>query len=140
LAFAGEDCTMSRGSAVCTGVGVGLLILAAVYAVWGGSFWAEAEKPARTVAAAAPAPAALPAEEPPPPGLPIVAWGRRDHFQILRTPAYVHAEQADRLLATDEPVLGLVVGGEARAYSTNQLNEHEMVIDTVGGVPILVSY
>jgi hypothetical protein len=50
------------------------------------------------------------------------------------------AEQGDRALARDEPVLGLVIGEEARAYSTNQLNEHEMVLDTIAGTPVLVSY
>jgi hypothetical protein len=37
-------------------------------------------------------------------------------------------------------VLGVVVKGRARAYSTNQLNFHEIVIDELAGVPILVTY
>jgi len=90
----------------------------------------------------APAPAAAehPVREQPPPGLPIVPWGRRDHFPVIRHPNYVPAKEGDRLLAADEPVLGLVLGGQARAYSTNQLNDHEMVIDDVGGVPVLITY
>lgn len=79
-------------------------------------------------------------ETSPPPGLPIIPWGKRDHLPVIRRPEYFTAEQGDLALARDEPVLGVVIGGETRAYSTNQLNEHEMVIDTLGGVPVLVSY
>jgi hypothetical protein len=86
-----------------------------------------------------PPPPQLP-ETSPPPGLPIVPWGKRDHFPVVRNPKYLTAEQGDHALARDEPILGLVLGSEARAYSTNQLNEHEMVIDTLAGTPILVTY
>jgi hypothetical protein len=79
-------------------------------------------------------------ETAPPPGLPIVAWGPRDSFPVIRKPFFVSARQGDIELATDEPVLGLVLDGEARAYSTNQLNRHEMVVDRMGETPILVTY
>jgi hypothetical protein len=79
-------------------------------------------------------------EKEPPAGLPIVAWGKRGHFPVIRKPQYLTAEQGDRALARDEPVLGLVIGKEARAYSTNQLNDHEMVVDTIADTPVLVSY
>lgn len=76
----------------------------------------------------------------PPPGLPIVAWGQRHEFPVIREPQYVSAAHGDQLLAADEPVLGLVLNGVARAYSTNQLNEHEMVLDKIAGTPVLVTY
>jgi hypothetical protein len=79
-------------------------------------------------------------ESSPPPGLPIIPWGKRDHFPVIRRPEYWTVKQAEAALAHDEPVLGLVIGNEARAYSTNQLNEHEMVIDTIADTPVLVSY
>ena len=79
-------------------------------------------------------------ETQPPAGLPIILWGKRDHFPVIRRPQYLTAEQGNRAMARDEPVLGLVIGEEARAYSTNQLNEHEMVLDTIAGTPVLVSY
>jgi hypothetical protein len=79
-------------------------------------------------------------ETAPPVGLPIAAWGARDSFPVIRTPWYVSAQQGDGLLATNEPVLGLWLGGQARAYSTNQLNEHEMVLDDIAGTPVLVTY
>src|SRR5947209_11797078 len=68
-------------------------------------------------------------ETQPPPGLPIVPWGRHELSPVIRQPKFLTAEQGDSALARDEPVLGLVIGGEARAYSTNQLNDHEMVVD-----------
>ena len=79
-------------------------------------------------------------ETPPPPGLPIVDWGHRDLFPIIRNPVHISAAEGDRLLLNTEPVLGVVIGKEARAYSTNQLNQHEMVIDEIAGVPVLVTY
>jgi len=79
-------------------------------------------------------------ETQPPAGLPIVTWGKRDHFPVIRNPQYLTAEQGDRALAPDEPILGLIIGHEVRAYSTNQLNDHEMVIDTIAGTPVLVTY
>jgi hypothetical protein len=79
-------------------------------------------------------------ETSPPPGLPIVPWGKRDHFPVIRRPEYWTVKQAEGALAYDEPVLGVVIGSEARAYSTNQLNEHEMVIDTLADTPVLVTY
>jgi hypothetical protein len=85
------------------------------------------------------APPKLP-ETRPPPGLGINPWGPRDAFPVIRKPSYVSAAQGDALLGLDEPVLGLAIGTEARAYSTNQLNEHEMVVDEVGGTPVLVTY
>jgi hypothetical protein len=75
-----------------------------------------------------------------PRGLPIVPWGKRHHFPEIRKPWYVSAQQKDAAPGEEEPVLGLVVGKQARAYSTNQLNDHEIVIDEIAGVPVLVTY
>lgn len=81
-----------------------------------------------------------PPETEPPPGLPIIPWGKRDHFRAITSPRFVSATSGDTLLAPDENVLGLVVDNDIRAYSTNQLNEYEMVLDVVGGIPVLVTY
>lgn len=37
-------------------------------------------------------------------------------------------------------VIGVAIGGEARAYPLRLLNWHEVINDTVGGVPIAVTY
>ena len=39
-----------------------------------------------------------------------------------------------------EPVISVVIGGDARAYPLRILLWHEIVNDTIGGVPVLVSY
>jgi len=79
-------------------------------------------------------------ETSPPPDLPIIPWAKRDHFPVIRKPWFVSAKEGKRLLDTDEPVIGIVMGGEARAYSTNHLNKHEMVLDEIADTPILVTY
>jgi hypothetical protein len=47
---------------------------------------------------------------------------------------------ADTDLADTEPVIGLIVHGEARAYPLRILIWHEIVNDTVGGIPVVVTY
>ena len=43
-------------------------------------------------------------------------------------------------LAPKEPVIGLVINGDARAYPLRILTWHEIVNDEVGGVPVAVTY
>ena len=43
-------------------------------------------------------------------------------------------------LADTEPVIGVTVNGEARAYPLGILTRHEIVNDTIGGVPVTVTY
>lgn len=77
-------------------------------------------------------PAGVPAAE-------ILAGGPpRDGIPALDHPATVPASQAD--WADDDLVLGIATGGEARAYPVAVLNWHELVNDTLGGEPILVSF
>lgn len=77
-------------------------------------------------------PASIPAEE-------ILAGGPpRDGIPALEHPSVLLAAGAD--WSDDEPVLGIVVAGEARAYPVALLNWHEIVNDTLGGEPILVSF
>ncbi|SLN41396.1 DUF3179 domain-containing protein [Oceanibacterium hippocampi] len=49
-----------------------------------------------------------------------------------------HAEVTD--IAPTEPVIGLVIGGEARAYPLRILMWHEIVNDEIGGVPVAVTF
>jgi hypothetical protein len=66
---------------------------------------------------------------PPPDGIPPI-----DH------PRYVSIAQAARFLAPSEPVIAVQLGGQARAYPLQILIWHEIVNDTLGGVPIAVTY
>lgn len=56
-----------------------------------------------------------------------------DAIPAINDPQFVTGNQADRQMQADEPVLGLVIDGDARAYSLWQLDAHEIVNDTVGG-------
>jgi hypothetical protein len=77
-------------------------------------------------------PASIPVSE-------ILAGGpARDGIPALDRPATLPAERAD--WSSDERILGVVVAGQARAYPIAILNWHELVNDTLGGEPILVSF
>ncbi len=79
-----------------------------------------------------PAPLVDPAEiipgGPPPDGIPPI-----DEPRFLPTSAV-------DFLADNEPVLALEIGGDARAYPIQVMIWHEIVNDTVGGVPVSVTY
>jgi hypothetical protein len=73
------------------------------------------------------------------PAAEILAGGPpRDGIPTLDHPAAVAASRSD--WADDDVVLGVVAGGEARAYPVAILDWHELVNDTLGGEPILVSF
>jgi hypothetical protein len=57
----------------------------------------------------------------------------------LDDPAHVPASAAT-WLETADPVVGIVIGGEARAYPLRILDWHELVNDRLGGVPFALAY
>ena len=63
----------------------------------------------------------------------------RDKIPAIREPKALAAAEATFLLE-DDRVLGVVVGEEARAYPIRILEQHEMVNDVLGGVPIAPNY
>lgn len=63
-----------------------------------------------------------------------------DGIPALNAPRKAAIEEADRVLKPDDPVLGLVIGGEAVAYPIRLLNWHELINDEVGGIPVAVTY
>ena len=63
---------------------------------------------------------------------------RPDDIPPIYAPQFVAADAAAR--PDDEPVIGLALNGEARAYPTGILYRRELVNDAVGGVPVLVSW
>jgi hypothetical protein len=65
---------------------------------------------------------------PPPDGIPALDHSR---FEPARRVAWLQ----DR-----EPVLALDLGGESRAYPVQVLIWHEIVNDTVGGIPVAITY
>jgi Protein of unknown function (DUF3179) len=62
----------------------------------------------------------------------------RDGIPAIDEPEFVPVAEAT--LPEDEPVVGLVVNGDARAYPLRVLIWHEIVNDVVGGVPVAVTY
>ena len=63
-----------------------------------------------------------------------------DAIPAITEPQFLGGEDAAAQMSADEPVLGLVVGGEARAYSLWQLDSHEIVNDVVGGVALAATW
>jgi len=51
-----------------------------------------------------------------------------------------NATQRAKYVVTTDRVIGLTVGGESRAWPLSVLNVHEVIHDTLGGVPIAVTY
>jgi hypothetical protein len=60
----------------------------------------------------------------------IVTVIPRDAIPAIDRPTFVAADRAR--LRPNEPVIGVVIGGEARAYSAWLLNRHEIVNDQIG--------
>ncbi len=70
----------------------------------------------------------------------IVSGGPpRDGIPAIDNPVFINIGKVTGLAET-EPVLSLYLNGEARAYPIRILIYHEIVNDTVGGVPVAVTY
>lgn len=63
----------------------------------------------------------------------------KDGIPALLKPKLVSAEQADFMKADDQ-VLGVVISGQPRAYPIKILNWHEVVNDSMGDMPIAVTF
>lgn len=70
-----------------------------------------------------------------------ILWGGvpKDGIRSIDDPQFFPAKNWDDLTDT-EPVIGLIIGGDARAYPLSVLTRHEIVNDTVGGMPVAVTY
>ncbi len=64
----------------------------------------------------------------------------RDGIPAILDPEFIGASQAFQQMEPDERVLGLSINGDNRAYPLNLLSRHEIVNDTVGGVPVAVTW
>ncbi len=70
-----------------------------------------------------------------------IQWGgvRVDGIPALDDARMIPAAQAD-YLEPGEPVFGLSINGDSRAYPLRILDWHEMANDVVGGVPVSLAY
>jgi Protein of unknown function (DUF3179) len=64
----------------------------------------------------------------------------KDGIPAINSPKFVSADEADSWLKPNEPVIYFQVGDDARAYPIQILIWHEIVNDTVGGVPVAVTF
>jgi hypothetical protein len=73
-------------------------------------------------------------------GEPMYAVLEPDAIPAIREPEFVTGQAAAAQMKADEPVIGVVVGGEAHAYSTWQLDAHEIVNDRIAGTAIAATW
>ena len=62
-----------------------------------------------------------------------------DFRKAIVDPRFIAAEQASTKFANRQ-VLGVSIDGDHRAYAIHFIEAHEIVNDTVGGVPVAVTY
>jgi hypothetical protein len=77
---------------------------------------------------------------PEPRTLEIITVLARDAIPAIMNPNFVSGEKAHAQMQPHSQVIGLSINGDYRAYSTAHLNSHEVVNDTVGGVPVAVTW
>ena len=71
-----------------------------------------------------------------------IMWGgvRVDGIPPLEFPAQVQPDEAAEWILEDDLVVGVEIAGDARAYPIRIIAWHEMVNDTIGGVPVSLAY
>jgi hypothetical protein len=62
-----------------------------------------------------------------------------DAIPAIDEPRFVSASEAS-FMRDDEPVVGVVIDGVAKAYSTWHLDQHEIVNDSFAGKPVAVTW
>ena len=71
-----------------------------------------------------------------------IFWGgvRVDGIPPLEHPNFITPEEAAAWIGPKDRVIGVEINGDARAYPRRIIDWHEMVNDTVGGVPVSLAY
>ena len=64
---------------------------------------------------------------------------RPDGIPSIDSPSFQPASEVEELVEA-EAVVAIEINGDARAYPARVLTRHELVNDTVGGVPVTISY
>ena len=72
--------------------------------------------------------------------LDIITVLGKDSIPSIDNPRFVGPGEADQQMQSFERVLGVSINGDHRAYPLNMLSRHEIVNDTVGGVPVAVTW
>ena len=72
--------------------------------------------------------------------LDIITVLGKDGIPSIDNPRFLTPEEGDGQMLSNERVLGVSINGDHRAYPLNLLSRHEIVNDTVGGVPVAVTW
>ncbi len=64
----------------------------------------------------------------------------KDAIPAILDPMFVDGAVAASQMLPQELVIGLSINGDHRAYATAHLSSHEVVNDTVGGRPVMVTW
>ncbi len=64
----------------------------------------------------------------------------RDGIPAIDSPSFASVADQLEVLTPTEPVVSLTINGEAKAYPLRVLTWHEIANDTIGGVPVAVTY
>ena len=91
---------------------------------------------------------AIPAQAQRPKPEVVATVGGDDVYRVLPVgaipaiddPTFVSGAAANAQMSAGEPVLGVVLDGEARAYSLWQLDAHEIVNDEIKGTAIAATW
>ncbi len=71
---------------------------------------------------------------------PVVRVVPRDLIPAVFDPVHIPADGVGEQAGKGTPVIGVSVGGKSVAYSIAYLSSREIVNDTVGGTPIVVTW
>ena len=123
---------MSKGTWVFIGF-IGVVVVVLLTQIPGTPVW-RLLNPTITVTVASPGEGAQPAE------LKIVSVLPRDAIDAILDPTFVSGDEAAAQMVPASRVIGLSINGDHRAYSTAQLSSREVVNDTVGGMPVVVTW
>ena len=63
-----------------------------------------------------------------------------DQIPPINSPSFITIEEAKSTYFEHEPVIALEINNEAKAYPLSVLMYHEIVNDTIGGVPIIATF
>ncbi len=64
----------------------------------------------------------------------------RDGIPSIDDPQFISQDEATEWLAGNEPVVAVEFNGDARAYPLQILTWHEIVNDTVGDIPVIITF
>ncbi len=73
-------------------------------------------------------------------GAPVRSVLPPDAIRAIDDPSFPTGHAADRQMAGDEAVLGIRLGGVARAYPLGYLSAHEILNDEIDGAAIAVTW